>query len=124
MRLTESFCMLVLLGTFCDGNVLLDDEKISLEQDNDLDFLNLRDGGRNDGEPDYDPEYFQLRDGGRNDGEPDYDPGTLSVRSNEEDDVLQVPDSVWENEANQTHHRRYLMLFPEDYKGQYKTLPP
>ena len=117
MGLIESLCMLFLLGTFCHGNVLLEDETISLAQDYDLDILNLRDGGRNDGEPDYDPEYFQLREDGRNDGEPDYDPETLSVRSYEEDDVLQVPDSVWQNEANQTHQRRYLMLFPEDYKG-------
>ena len=115
--------MLALFCTFCHGNVFIEDETNPLIKDYDLGFLHVRDGGRNDGEPDYDPEYFQLRDGGRNDGEPDYDPGTLSVRSDEEDDVLLVPDSVWENEANQTHHRRFLMLFPEDYKGKYKTLP-
>ena len=37
---------------------------------------------------------YSALDGGRNDGEPDYDPG-LTESSN----------------------KRYLMLFPEDFKG-------
>ena len=65
-------------------------------------------------------------DGGRNDGEPEYDPGLteFELRQNDEEpDYLEVPDAVWQHEADQSatsptfFDKRYLMLFPEDFKG-------
>jgi len=89
----------------------------------------ILDGGRNDGEPDYEPGMsLKARDSGRNDGEPDYDPEGLEIRSEYKpryvmffpkdyegptsidvrggevpNDMLDVPDSVWEKEKNGTN---------------------
>ena len=77
----------------------------------------LRDGGRNDGEPDYNPGFMDVRDDGQNDGEPDYNPTYLEFRSEDDNDEVQVPDSVWQNEANHARSRLYVILNPDDVKG-------
>ena len=33
------------------------------------------------------------------------------------DDAIEVPDSVWDNEANPTTSYPYLMMMPEDLEG-------
>ena len=99
MALIQHICGLIFLGFVCHGAV-------------------LQGGGRNDGEPDYNPGFMELRDGGRNDGEPDYDPTFLEFRSEDYDDEVKVPDSVWQNEANHTRSHPHLMLMPENLKGK------
>ena len=32
-------------------------------------------------------------------------------------DEIVVPEFVWQNEANYSHQRPYLLLMPEDYRG-------
>ena len=129
MKIVQHLCLLVLCYAVGHGHSSLDGGRNDGEPDYDPgvtefelrnggqnddepdyvpEFLELRDGGRNNGEPDYDPGFsFNLRDGGRNDGEPDYDPGYFfelrdGSQNDRDNDVLEVPDSVWQNEANQS----------------------
>ena len=42
----------------------------------------------------------------------------LIKRDNEsEADEIVVPEFVWQNEANHSHQHPYLLLMPEDYRG-------
>ena len=96
-----------------------------------------QEGGRNDGEPDYEPDVFvrsfDTGFNGRVLKNQFLNPKQLLMKlmpfwwnlilewyaqiNTIEVDEVELPDSVWESEAKAARDQPYLMMMPEDYKG-------